>query len=114
MKLVDEKRIVEEARKLLVTRPGLTPCSLEVTEQAVYINGVFFQVLQKQAQKDNYSEFEASREKRVDRHVTPGTLCIGPLLSLDKYHLIYVYKGNKSIASQVKAPDPNAGPGGEK
>lgn len=42
MKLVDEYRILEEARKLLVTSPGMTPCQIEITEQAVYINHVFF------------------------------------------------------------------------
>jgi predicted RNA binding protein with dsRBD fold (UPF0201 family) len=105
MKLTEEYRILEEARKLLTASVGGVPCSVELSEQAVYINSVFFAMLKKQAQKDNYSEFEASREKRVDRHVTPGTLCMGPYLSADKQNMLYLYKANKNMATAVKAPD---------
>jgi len=92
MKLVEDFRIVDDARKLL-------PGTIEITEQAVYINGQFFAILKKQAQKDNHTEFELSREKRVERHVASHNLCLGPFLSEDKRNLVYVYKANKAFGS---------------
>jgi|LauGreDrversion4_2_1035121.scaffolds.fasta_scaffold28868_7 hypothetical protein len=96
MKLSEDFRILDEARKLL-------PGTVEITEQAVYINGVFFAVLKKQAQKDNHAEFEASREKRVEKHINAQTLCLGPFLSEDKQNLVYVYKANKILGAHIKS-----------
>ena len=42
MKLTEESRILEEARKLLTFKPGNTLCQIELTEEAVYINHFFF------------------------------------------------------------------------
>ena len=42
MKLTDEYRIIDDARKLLKTVVGGTPNNIEVTESAVYINSMFF------------------------------------------------------------------------
>ena len=41
LKLVEEYRILEEARKQLMSAPGTT-CQIEITENAVYINNLFY------------------------------------------------------------------------
>lgn len=70
-----------------------------------------YQVLKKQAQKDNISEFEESREKRVDKHLNSSTLCLGPFLSADKANLTYIYKSNRPMGAGAssKASDKQGG-----
>lgn len=60
-------------------------------------------MLKKQAQKDNLTEFELSREKRVEKHLTPQSLCLGPFLSEDKRNLVYVYKASRPLGSHIKS-----------
>lgn len=75
-----------------------------MTEQAVYINGVFFALLKKQtgAGKDPLAEFEQNREKRVEKNINPSSLCLGPYLSQDKQNLVYIYKANKNMSAVAK------------
>lgn len=70
MKLTDEYRVIDDARKLLKYSVGATPCTIELSENAVYINSMFFQLLKKQQQKDNSTEFEENRDKRVEKHLS--------------------------------------------
>ncbi len=59
MKLVDDFRILDEARKLLAgSQPGLSQTTVELTEQAVYINGVFYGLLKKASGAGKDAEFE--------------------------------------------------------
>jgi hypothetical protein len=110
MKVTDEYRVIDDARKLLTGIEGLSyPTQIELTERALYINGLFYQVLRKQSNKDNNSEFEEAREKRVERHITSSSLAIGPVLAADKGSVAYIYNSNKTM----KEMNPSSGGGGK-
>jgi len=78
MKLVDDFRVSEEARKSLGSKYTMTNDSL-------YASKEFFLIMKKQStNKDSLSEFELHREKNVDSRLTSKTVCLGPYLSVDK------------------------------
>jgi hypothetical protein len=84
LKLLDDYRLIEEARQVInnpVTSASLT---IEITREAVYINHLFYQILKKSAKNDALTDFENQREKSADSHLSSLTWCLGPYLSLDK------------------------------
>lgn len=89
MKLVDDFRVSEDARKVL------QGSKYAMTNDALYASKEFFLIMKKQASnKDSLPEFELHREKNVDTRLTVKTLCLGPYLSVDKQNLVYVYRSN--------------------
>jgi hypothetical protein len=84
LKLLEDYRLIEEARKVINNPVTAASATIEMTREAVYINHVFYQILKKSATKDALTEFENQREKRADRHLSNLTWCLGPYLSLDK------------------------------
>jgi hypothetical protein len=108
MKLLDDYRVIEEARKIINNTTSAALATIELTKEAVYINHVFYQVLKKSATKDSLSEFENQREKRADRHLSNTTWCLGPYLSVDKLNLIYIFRSNKSLSAMAKMDNKDA------
>lgn len=102
LKLLEDYRLIEEARKVINNPVTAASATIEMTREAVYINHVFYQILKKSATKDALTEFENQREKRAERHLSNLTWCLGPYLSLDKQNLIYFFRSNRSISAMAK------------
>ena len=84
LKLLEEYRLIEEARNVINNPVTAASPTIEMTREAVYINHSFYQILKKSATKDALTEFENHREKFADNQLSNLTWCIGPYLSLDK------------------------------
>ena len=65
--------------------------------------------MRKQQQKDNTTQFEEARDKKVENHLNASSLCVGPILSTDKVNLTYIYNSTKPI----KEMTPSKGKGGD-
>ena len=97
MKLVDDFRVSEESRKVLLNGSKYT-----MTNDSLYASKDFFLIMKKQSSnKDSFPEFETHREKNVDSRLTSKTVCLGPFLSVDKQNLVYIYKSNKTYREQI-------------
>lgn len=62
-----------------------------MSELASYIGPLYFLNLKKAHLKDNYLDFESKREKNIG-NLNYKNLMIGPILSVDKTSLLYIYK----------------------
>ena len=58
LKLLEDYRLIEDARKVINNPLTAASASIEITKEAVYINHVFYQILKKSATKDALTEFE--------------------------------------------------------
>jgi hypothetical protein len=84
LKLLEDYRLIEEARKVINNPVTAASATIEMTREAVYINHLFYQILKKSATKDALSEFEIHREKCADLRLSNNSWCLGPYLGLDK------------------------------
>jgi len=97
MKLIDDFRVSEDARKVIIGGSKYA-----MTNDSLYTSKEFFLIMKKQASnKDSLPEFEMHREKNVDSRLTSKTLCLGPYLSVDKQNLVYIYKSNKTYRETI-------------
>jgi hypothetical protein len=84
LKLLEDFRLIEEARKFINNPVTAASATIEITREAVYINNFFYQILKKSVTNDAMAEFENHREKCVDRHLRNPLWSLGPYFSLDK------------------------------
>lgn len=68
IKLIDDFRIIEDAKKL--ANKNNEQIQIEMTDDAVYINYAFYQIIKKQTQRDTLIDFETQREKNADKAIT--------------------------------------------
>ena len=97
LKLVDDYRVSEDARKVI-----LSGSKYSMTNDSLYASKEFFLIMKKQSSNnDSLPEFEFHREKNVDSRLTSKTVCLGPYLSVDKQNLVYIYKSSKTYREKI-------------
>ena len=102
LKLLEDYRLIDSARNVLINSVTSANATVELTNEAVYINHEFYQIIKKSVTKDALTEFENKREKSADLHLNSLTWCLGPYLSVDKQNMIYIFRSNIKISPIAK------------